>query len=54
MTLSYDVENRRPALLSSIDTPGITAVSAANATSAAPIYYPTSEIEDLDSIISFA
>ena len=46
MTLSYDVENRRPALLSSIDTPGITAVSAANATSAAPIYYPTSEIED--------
>ena len=46
MTLSYDVENRKPKLLSSIDTPGITAVSAASATSAAPIYYPTSEIED--------
>jgi len=46
MTLSYDVENRSPTLLSSINTPEISAVSAAMATSAAPIYYPTSEIED--------
>ena len=46
IALSYDVENRKPVLLSSFKTPGITAVSAASATSAAPIYYPTSEIED--------
>jgi len=46
ITLSYDVENRKPVLLSSIKTPHISAVSAANATSAAPIYYPTSEIDD--------
>lgn len=46
MTLSYDVENRKPELLSSIDTPDIKAVSAAMATSAAPIYYPTSQLEN--------
>ena len=46
MTLSYDVENRKPTLLSSMNTPEIKAVSAAMATSAAPIYYPTSELED--------
>ena len=46
ITLSYDVENRKPKLLGSIHTPKIKAVSAAMATSAAPIYYPTSELED--------
>ena len=44
--LTYDVENRRPRLLSSYDSPGIKMVSAASATSAAPIYYPTHEIDD--------
>ena len=46
ITLSYDVENRKPRLLSSMHTPDIKAVSAAMATSAAPIYYPTAELED--------
>ena len=44
--LAYDVENRRPRFLSSYDSPGIKMVSAASATSAAPIYYSTQEIDD--------
>ena len=44
--LAYDVESRRPRLLSSYDSPGIKMVSAASATSAAPIYYSTHEIDD--------
>ena len=44
--LAYDVENRKPRLLSSYDSPGIKMVSAASATSAAPIYYSTQEIDD--------
>jgi len=44
--LAYDVENREPRLLSSYDSPGIKMVSAASATSAAPIYYSTQEIDD--------
>ena len=37
--LAYDVEKRKPRLLSSYDSPGIKMLSAASATSAAPIYY---------------
>jgi len=44
--LAYDVENRRPRFLSSYNSPGIKMVSAASATSAAPIYYSTQEIDD--------
>ncbi|MDC0941673.1 patatin-like phospholipase family protein [Gammaproteobacteria bacterium] len=44
--LAYDVEKRKPRLLSSYESPGIKMVSAASATSAAPIYYSTQEIDD--------
>ena len=44
--LAYDVEKRSPRLLSSYGSPGIKMVSAASATSAAPIYYSTQEIDD--------
>ena len=44
--LAYDVEKRKPRLLSSYDSPGIKMLSAASATSAAPIYYSTQEIDD--------
>ena len=44
--LAYDVEKRMPRLLSSYDAPGIKMLSAASATSAAPIYYSTQEIDD--------
>ena len=44
--LAYDVERRKPRLLSSYKSPGIKIVSAASATSAAPIYYSTQEIDD--------
>ena len=44
--LAYDVEKRMPRLLSSYDEPGIKILSAASATSAAPIYYSTQEIDD--------
>ena len=44
--LAYDVENRKPRLLSSYGSPGIKMVSAASATSSAPIYYSTQEIDD--------
>ena len=44
--LAYDVESRKPRLLSSYESPGIKMVSAASATSAAPIYYSTHEIDD--------
>jgi predicted acylesterase/phospholipase RssA len=44
--LAYDVEKRKPRLLTSYESPGIKMVSAASATSAAPIYYSTQEIDD--------
>ena len=44
--LAYDVEKRIPRILSSYDSPGIKIVSAAAATSAAPVYYSTQEIDD--------
>ncbi|MBD62689.1 MAG: phospholipase [Gammaproteobacteria bacterium] len=44
--LAYDVEKRKPRILSSYNSPGIKMVSAASATSAAPIYYSTQEIDD--------
>ena len=44
--LSYDVEKRKPRLISSYDDSNISVISAINATSAAPLYYPTVKIED--------
>ena len=46
VVLAYDVEKRKPRLISSYDNSNISAVSAVNASSAAPLYYPTVQIED--------
>jgi patatin-like phospholipase/acyl hydrolase len=43
---AYDVEKRQPRLLRSYSDTKISASKAATATSAAPIYYPTEQIED--------
>jgi len=43
---AYDLEARKPILLSSYSDPKIPAVHAANASSAAPIYFPTASMED--------
>ena len=43
---AYDLEARKPILLSSYGDPEVTAVQAANASSAAPIYFPTASMED--------
>jgi len=43
---AYDVEKRQPRLLTSYSNSNITALKAGTATSAAPIYYPTENIED--------
>ena len=43
---AYDLEARKPILLSSYADPKILAVHAANASSAAPIYFPTASMED--------
>jgi patatin-like phospholipase/acyl hydrolase len=43
---TYDVEKRQPRLLTSYADSNITALKAGTATSAAPIYYPTENIED--------
>ena len=44
--LSYDVEDRKPRVLSSYNDKNIRVISAINATSAAPLYYPTVQVED--------
>ena len=44
--LAYDVERRKPRLISSYDNSNISVISAIKATSAAPLYYPTVKIED--------
>lgn len=41
---SYDIEARSPVLLTSYDHPEVSAVDAGNATSAAPIYFPTAKV----------
>ena len=43
---AYDLEARKPILLSSYGDPEVAAVNAANASSAAPIYFPTASMED--------
>ena len=44
--LAYDVEKRRPRIISSYENSNISVIRAINATSAAPLYYPTVQIED--------
>tara|TARA_B100000927_G_scaffold190648_1_gene153704 strand:+ start:860 stop:1789 length:930 start_codon:yes stop_codon:yes gene_type:complete len=44
--LTYDIESRTPRILSSYATPEISVKNAVIASSAAPIYYPTYQIED--------
>ena len=45
LTLAYDVEARRPKILSSYNYPSLSLVDACSATSAAPIYFPTYKTE---------
>ena len=44
--LTYDIESRTPRILSSYASPKISVKNAVIASSAAPIYYPTYQIED--------
>ena len=44
--LTYDIESRTPRILSSYASPEICVKNAVIASSAAPIYYPTYQIED--------
>ena len=46
ITLAYDVESRRPRILSTYDTPEVSLVDACSASSAAPIYFPTYKTQD--------
>ena len=46
VVLTYDVEKRKPRLIASYDQSNISAVSAISASSAAPLYYPTVNIDD--------
>ena len=43
---SYDIEKRLPVLLTSYTDQEISAVDSGDATSAAPVYYPTAEVGD--------
>ena len=43
---TYDIESRTPRILSSYASPEISVKNAVIASSAAPIYYPTYQIED--------
>tara|TARA_Y100000746_G_scaffold139848_1_gene119694 strand:+ start:631 stop:1551 length:921 start_codon:yes stop_codon:yes gene_type:complete len=43
---SYDIEKRLPVLLTSYDDPELSVVDTGDATSAAPVYYPTAEVGD--------
>ena len=42
--VSYDIEERRPLLLTSYGNSNISAIDAGHASSAAPIYYPTARV----------
>ena len=43
---SYDIEKRLPVLLTSYGDQEISAVDSGDATSAAPVYYPTAQVGD--------
>ena len=43
---SYDIEKRLPVLLTSYNDPEVSVVDSGDATSAAPVYYPTAQVGD--------
>ena len=43
---SYDIEKRLPVLLTSYGDPEVSVVDSGDATSAAPVYYPTAQVGD--------
>ena len=43
---SYDIEKRLPVLLTSYGDPDVSVVDSGDATSAAPVYYPTAQVGD--------
>ena len=43
---SYDIEKRLPVLLTSYGDPYVSVVDSGDATSAAPVYYPTAQVGD--------
>ena len=43
---AYDIEKRLPVLLTSYNDSEVSVVDSGDATSAAPVYYPTAEIDD--------
>ena len=43
---AYDLEKRKPVLISSYKDSNVSVVEAANASSAAPIYFPTAKMDD--------
>ena len=48
--VSYDIEERKPLLLTSYGNANISAIDAGHASSAAPIYYPTARVGNRDLI----
>ena len=44
--LCYDVEKRKPVILSNFNNPDLLVVDVANATSAAPTYFPTARVKE--------
>ena len=44
--LCYDVEKRKPVILSNFNHPKLSVVDVANATTAAPTYFPTAKVTD--------
>ena len=43
---SYDIEKRLPVLLTSYNDPEVSVVDSGDATTAAPVYYPTAQVGD--------
>ncbi len=46
LTLCYDIEKRSHVIHSTLNTPNVTFVDAVSASSAAPMYFPTYQMED--------
>ena len=46
LTLCYDIENRKHVIHSSFQTPNVNFIDAVSASSAAPMYFPTYQMQD--------
>ena len=46
LTLCYDIENRKHVIHSSFQTPNVNFIDAVSASSAAPMYFPTHQMQD--------